>query len=68
MLVSCLILSGVLLLAGDEYGPTVYVIQGIHLPLLVVEGIVTGTIAVSLKRLRPDVLDPAGLRHLQKPA
>jgi cobalt/nickel transport system permease protein len=68
MLGSCLVLSGILLLAGREYGPTVYFIQSVHVPLLIVEGIVTGTICVSLKRLRPDVLDSARLCRVRGPA
>jgi cobalt/nickel transport system permease protein len=55
---SALVFSGFLLLAGDEFLPTVYVVLAAHVPILIVEGIVTGTVAVSLKRLRPQVFGP----------
>jgi cobalt/nickel transport system permease protein len=61
MVLSCLSFSGFLLFSGEEFFETVCVVLGLHLPIVVLEGIVTGTIAVSLKRLRPQIFQPVTL-------
>jgi cobalt/nickel transport system permease protein len=58
IVLSALLFSGFLLMTGEEFLPTVYFVLAAHVPILFVEGMVTGTIAVSLKRLRPQVFGP----------
>jgi cobalt/nickel transport system permease protein len=62
MLLSCLAYSGVLLAGGGEgFGSVVSVVFAVHLPIVLIEGFITGTIAVSLKRLRPEIFQTASL-------
>jgi cobalt/nickel transport system permease protein len=55
MLLSCLIYGGLLLTAGEGFAHIVWAVLLLHVPILLIEGFVTGTIAVSLKRLRPEI-------------
>jgi cobalt/nickel transport system permease protein len=60
MLLSCVMYSGFLLTGGGEgFGNIVWAVLGVHIPILAIEGFVTGTIVVSLKRLRPEIFDTA---------
>jgi cobalt/nickel transport system permease protein len=62
MLLSCLAYSGFLLTGGGEgFGNIVWAVLVVHAPILPVEGFVTGTVAVSLKRLRPEIFRTASL-------
>jgi cobalt/nickel transport system permease protein len=55
MMLSCFVYSGFLLLGGEGFGTIVGAVLLLHLAVLPVEGFITGTIAVSLKRLRPEI-------------
>jgi cobalt/nickel transport system permease protein len=60
MLLYCLVFCGILLLCGKEFRIPSLMVLLFHVPVLVVEGIVTGSVVVSLKRLRPEVFDAVG--------
>ncbi len=60
MLLYGLTFSGILLLCGQEFRIPSLMVLLCHAPLLVVEAIVTGSVVVSLKRLRPEVFDTVG--------
>ena len=59
VLLSCLLYSGVLLASGEGFKAIVSAVLLAHIPILLIEGFITGTIAVSLKRLRPKIFDTA---------
>jgi cobalt/nickel transport system permease protein len=59
MLLSCVVYSGFLLTGGEGFENIVSAVLVLHIPILLIEGFVTGTIAVSLKRLRPEIFDAA---------
>lgn len=54
---SALLMAAVLLAAGREFAVTAKAVMLIHIPILVVEGLVTGSIATFLHRVRPELLE-----------
>jgi cobalt/nickel transport system permease protein len=59
MLLSCVVYGGVLLAGGEGFENIVSFVLVAHVPILLIEGFITGTVAVSLKRLRPEIFDTA---------
>ena len=67
MLLSCLAYSGVLLVGGGEgFQNVVSAVLLVHIPVVFIEGFVTGTIAVSLKRLRPKIFETVSLAGIKR--
>jgi cobalt/nickel transport system permease protein len=56
ILVSALIVAGALTLSGDEFITAAQAILMAHLPIMVVEGILTSAIVSFLSRVRPAML------------
>ena len=54
---SALITTGVLILAGKEFSALVPLILAVHLPSAVIEGMVTGSVVVFIRKVRPELLD-----------
>ncbi len=44
-----------LLLSGDRFTLAAHAVWGIHVPVMVVEGMVTGSIVVFLKKVKPEI-------------
>ena len=62
-LAACALLSASLLLAGREFHLLVKLVVIAHLPVVVVEAVVTGAVISFLKRVRPDILSEGVLLH-----
>jgi len=57
MILGALISTGVLILAGKEFSALVPLILAVHLPSAVIEGMVTGSVVVFIRKVRPELLD-----------
>jgi len=57
MIMGALITTGVLILAGKEFSILVPLILTVHLPAAVVEGLVTGSVVVFIRKVRPELLN-----------
>jgi cobalt/nickel transport system permease protein len=57
MCLSAIVFAAALLLSGGQWWAAVIGILGLHLPVILVEGLVTGSVVVSLKRIRPEVFE-----------
>jgi len=57
VLLSGVLLSGILVLAGRDFRALSQVFLAAHLPIALVEGMVTGSVVVLLRKVRPEVLD-----------
>ena len=61
LILGALITTGVLILAGKEFSVLVPLILTVHLPMAVVEGLVTGSVVVFIRKVRPELLDASRL-------
>jgi cobalt/nickel transport system permease protein len=57
MILGALITTGVLILAGKEFSALVPLILAVHLPSAAIEGVVTGSVVVFIRKVRPELLD-----------
>jgi cobalt/nickel transport system permease protein len=57
MILGALITTVVLILAGKEFTALVPLILAVHLPSAVIEGLVTGSVVVFIRKVRPELLD-----------
>jgi cobalt/nickel transport system permease protein len=57
LILGALISTGVLLIAGKEFVALVPLILTVHLPSAVVEGLITGSVVVFIRKVRPELLD-----------
>ena len=57
VLLGASITTGVLILAGKEFSALAPLILAVHLPSAAVEGLVTGSIVVFIRKVRPELLD-----------
>lgn len=57
MILGAMITTGVLILAGKEFSALAPVILAVHLPSAAVEGLVTGSVVVFIRKVRPELLD-----------
>ncbi len=57
LIFGALITTGVLLLAGKEFSALAPLIFAVHLPTAAVEGLVTGSVVVFIRKVRPELLD-----------
>ena len=57
MILGALITTGILILAGKEFSALVPLILAVHLPSAAIEGLVTGSIVVFIRKVRPELLD-----------
>ena len=56
VLLSGVLLSGILMLAGRQFHVLGQVFLAAHLPIALIEGLVTGSVVVLLRKVRPEVL------------
>jgi cobalt/nickel transport system permease protein len=66
ILLSGVVYGGFLLTGGEGFENIVTAVLVLHIPILLIEGFITGTIAVSLKRLRPEIFDTASLANVKR--
>src|SRR3972149_1995134 len=57
LILGALFTTGVLLAAGKEFASLAPVILAVHLPSAVVEGLVTDSVVVFIRKVRPELLD-----------
>jgi cobalt/nickel transport system permease protein len=57
MLIAGLLNAGALAIAGEQYREFGKVVAALHVPLAVVEGLVTGSVVVLLRKVRPELLE-----------
>ena len=57
MILGVFISTGVLILAGKEFTALVPLILAVHLPSAAIEGMVTGSVVVFIRKVRPELLD-----------
>ena len=57
VILGALITTGVLILAGKEFSALAPLILAVHLPSAAVEGLVTGSVVVFIRKVRPELLD-----------
>jgi cobalt/nickel transport system permease protein len=57
VLLGGLLNAGVLLWAGEPFGFIANVVAILHLPLALIEGLVTGSVVVLLRKVRPELLE-----------
>jgi cobalt/nickel transport system permease protein len=57
MILGALITTGVLILAGKEFSALVPLILAVHLPSAAIEGLVTGSVVVFIRKVRPELLN-----------
>ncbi len=58
MLGSLLLIGGSLRMGGQEFWPLIQLMMVIHVPLLVIEGLITGLIVAFLQKVAPEILQP----------
>jgi len=63
ILVSSLITAGVLLAAGKEWKTLGELLVLAHVPIMVIEGLLTGSVVVFLARVRPEVLGAGAMKE-----
>jgi cobalt/nickel transport system permease protein len=57
MLLGATLAAAALFAAGKSFAPFAQVVLAAHLPMAVVEGLVTGSVVVLLRKVRPELLD-----------
>jgi cobalt/nickel transport system permease protein len=57
---SCLIQALVLVASDPGYQTTAWTSVGLHLPVILIEGAITGYVVLFVRRVRPQMLDFAG--------
>jgi len=57
LILGALFTTGVLLAAGKEFTTLAPLIFAVHLPSAVIEGFVTGSVVVLIRKVRPELLD-----------
>jgi cobalt/nickel transport system permease protein len=67
MILGALITTGVLILSGKEFSALVPLILAVHLPSAAIEGMVTGSVVVFIRKVRPELLDAPRLVPAYEP-
>ncbi len=57
VILGALITTGALIVAGKEFSALAPLILAVHLPSAAVEGLVTGSVVVFIRKVRPELLD-----------
>lgn len=57
LILGALITTGILILAGKEFSALAPLILAVHLPSAAVEGLITGSVVVFIRKVRPELLD-----------
>ena len=57
ILLAGLLTAGALVAAGSQFNTLGALVLGVHVPVAVVEGLITGSVVLFLRRVRPEILE-----------
>jgi cobalt/nickel transport system permease protein len=66
IVLSALLLLAALVLGGKEFINVARLVVGVHLFIAPIEGLITGSVVVLLRKVRPEVLDAPLLAHVSR--
>ena len=68
VLLSAALVCAALMTTGREFGRLAGLVGLAHVPVAIIEGLVTGSLAVFLKKVKPELLEVNGRREKREPA